>query len=150
MSNWIAITTDTLKEAKVAALVEACDSAALGAGQDNRAAGIIQGVVNEVRAAVASCKTNTVDDDETKIPKGQRDLAVDLILARLKNTLEIDLTKDESDNVAHRRRQLREIAACELVVDQPDDPVEPEVQSGNATELLRQPGSNPFSGMGNT
>lgn len=145
--SWIAITLATLKEAKVAALIEACDSAALGDGQDNRSAGIIQGVVNEVRNAVATCRSNQVDSDVTKIPESQRDLAVDLIIARLKNTIEQPLTEDERTNVAERRRQLRDIAACDLVVDQPDDAIEPEVQGGASVKIVREPGNNPFSGI---
>lgn len=129
--SWIAITLDTLKEAKVAALIEACDSAALGDGQANRAAGLIQGVVNEIRNAVATCRTNKVDADATTIPESQRDLVVDLIIARLKNAIEQPLTEDERTNVSERRRQLRDIAACDLVVDQPDDAEDPAVQ-GNA------------------
>lgn len=131
--SWIAITTDTLKEAKVAALVDACDSAALGDGQENRSAGLIQGVVNEIRNAVASCRTNQVDSDTTKIPESQRDLAVDLIIARLKNAIEQPLTDDERTNVTERRRQLRDIAACDLVVDQPDDAADPDVQGNQNT-----------------
>lgn len=131
--SWIAITVDTLNEAKVAALVDACSTSALGSGQADRAAGLIQGVVNEVRNAVATCKTNRVDSDTTKIPESQRDLCVDLIIARLKNAIEQPLTEDERLNVAERRRQLRDIAACDLVVDQPDTPIEPEVESaGNS------------------
>lgn len=150
MPNWITITIDTLREAKVATLIEACSAAALGDGQDNRAAGLIQGVVNEVRNAVATCRTNRVDEDPTKIPASQRDLAVDLIIARLKNTIEIELTQDERENLAWRRGQLKSIAACDLVVDQPDTPIAPAIEGGNATELVRTPGSNPFSGMGTT
>lgn len=126
--SWIAITIDTLKEAKVAALIEACDDAALGDGQPNRAAGLIQGVVNEIRNAVATCRTNKVDADLTTIPQSQRDLAVDLIIARLKTAIEQPLSEDERENVRERRRQLRDIAACDLVVDQPDDAIEPPVQ----------------------
>lgn len=125
---WIAITVDTLNEAKIAALIEACSTAALAAGQPDRAAGIIQGVVNEIRNAVATCRTNQVDEDVTKIPESQRDLAVDLIIARLKNAIEQPLTEDERQSITRRDRQLRDIAACDLVVDQPDDPVDPEVQ----------------------
>lgn len=129
MANWIQITTDTLKEAKVAALIDACDSAALGDGQANRAAGIIQGVVDEIRAAVASCQANQTDSDLTKIPKSLRDCAVDLIVARLKKAIEQPLTDDEARDVTERRRQLRDVASCTLVVDQPDDAVAPEVES---------------------
>jgi hypothetical protein len=146
--SWIAITLATLKEAKVAALIDACDSAALGSGQDNRAAGLIQGVVNEVRNAVATCSRNQVDSDTTKIPESQRDLCVDLIIARLKNAIEQDLSKDESDNIAERRRQLRDIAACHLVVDQPDTPVAPEVQqSGAAVVISKNPRPLSSGGM---
>ena len=147
MSNWIAITIDTLKEAKVAALIDACDSAALGTGQANRSAGIIQGVVDEVRRKVASCRNNRVDSDLTKIPKGLRDLAVDLIVARLKAAIETPLTEDERANVSRRVADLNRIAECKDVVDQPDDAVAPEVEGGNATELVRTPKTNPFGGI---
>lgn len=151
MSNWISITKDTLYEAKVAALVDSCDTAALAQGQPPRAAGIIQGVVNSIRNAVGTCQTNQVDDDETKIPKSLRDLAVDLINARLKNTLEMALTEDERDNVAYHRRQLDKIAACDLDVEQPDVPVAPPTQSGPGSQLIRPGGGcNPFSGLGTT
>jgi len=56
---------------------------------------------------------------------------VDLINARLKGAIENELMQDERDNVAERRRQLRDIAACKLVVDQPDTAIDPPVQ-GNA------------------
>lgn len=148
---WIAITTDTLYEAKVAALIDAADASALAAGQSNRAAGIIQGVVNEVRNSVASCANNQVDQDTTTVPSSLRDLVVDLVIARLKGAVELPLTEDERDNLVERRRQLREIAACTLVVDQPDTPVTPDVQGGGV-ELIRTPSpdSNPFSGLGTT
>jgi hypothetical protein len=129
--SWISITVDTLNEAKVAALIDAASTAALADGQADRAAGLIQGIVNEIRNAVATCRTNQVDEDLTTIPESLRDLAVDLIIARLKTAVETDLTQDERDNVAERRRQLRDIAACKLVVDQPADPIAAPVQ-GNA------------------
>lgn len=148
MPNWIAITTDTLNEASVAALISATATAALGADQESRAPGIIQGVVSEVRNAVATCKSNRVDADPTRIPASQRDLTVDLIIARLKGAVDIELTQDERDNLAWRRAQLKAIAACELVVDQPDAPVAPGVQGGAAVQLVRPPGANPFGRMG--
>jgi hypothetical protein len=148
--SWISITVDTLNEAKVAALITACSTKGKAAGQVDRAAGIIQGVINEVRNSVATCKTNQVDSDTTKIPQSQRDLAVDMIIARLKKVVELDLSQDERDSLAERNRQLRDIAACKLVVDQPDTPVEPETQGGTGVELVREPSANPFSGMGTT
>lgn len=143
--SWLAITLATLKEAKIAALIDACDSAALGVSQANRSAGIIQGVVNEIRNAVATCRGNQVDSDTAKIPASQRDLAVDLIIARLKGAIEQALTEDERTNLTERHRQLRDIAKCELVVDQPNDAVAPDVQQGSGTKIIQQ-SSRPLSG----
>jgi len=148
--SWIAITIDTLYEAKIAALIDACDSAALGSGQSNRSAGIIQGVVNEIRNAVATCTQNQVDSDTTKIPASLRDLSVDLIIARLKSAIELAQTEDERANLTERHRQLRDIAACKLVVDQPDNPVEPEVQGGGAVTLVSEDQEHPFGQLGST
>lgn len=136
--SWTAITIDTLKEAKVAALIDACDSAALAVGQANRAAGLIQGVVNEIRNSVGTCNRNQVDADLTTIPSSLRDLAVDLIIARLKNAIEQPLTQDERDNVSERRRQLRDVAACDLVVDQPDNAVAAPVQNHSGSKVVHQ------------
>ena len=136
--SWLTITQDTLNEAKVAPLVAACSSAALADDQPGRAAGLIQGIVNEIRNAVATCPGNRVDADPARVPASQRDLAVDLILARLKNVLEMELTPDERANVAERRRQLREIAAGRLVVDQPDAPVAPAVEKGGTSQIITQ------------
>jgi hypothetical protein len=147
---WIAITKSSLYEARVAALIDACDTAAKADGQDDRSSGIIQGIVNEVRAAVASHKNNDVDADTTTIPESLRDLAVDMIIARLKGSLEMELTKDESENLGYRRAQLKSVAAGDLAVDQPANAIPSDVQGGTAVELIRQPDANPFSGLGNT
>ena len=131
MSNWISITKDTLYEASVAKLINAADSRALAAGQPNRSAGIIQGVVDHVRRKVASCRRNQLDSNLTTIPKGLRDIAVDLIIARLKTALQQELNQDERENIARRERDLNRVANCEDVVDQPDNaivaPMEPTV-----------------------
>ncbi len=150
MPNWIPITTDELNEASIAALITACSTAALEAGQPDRAPGLIQGVVTEIRTAIAGCPTRELDADTTTIPASLRDLAVDLIKARLKGALEMELTQDERDTVAWRRRQLKEIRACDFPIELPDTAAEPEVQSGPAVELIRRPGCNPFSGLGTT
>lgn len=128
MPNWIPITVDTLNEAKVAALINACSTAAKAQDQPDRAAGIIQGVVDHIRRKVSSCPTNRVDADLTTIPKGLRDLAVDLIIARLKGAIELPLTEDERSSLARREKDLDRIAECKDTVDQPDDPITPEVE----------------------
>lgn len=126
--SWIAITKELVYEAKVAALIDACDSAALASGQVERSAGIIQGVINEVRNAVSTCAKNQVDADLTTVPASLRDLVVDLVIARLKGVLDLPLTEDERSYVSWRRKQLEQVASCGLVVDQPDNAVVAPVQ----------------------
>jgi|APCry1669193181_1035450.scaffolds.fasta_scaffold05387_3 hypothetical protein len=120
---WISITKATLYDAKAAALIDACDTAVLGAGQTDRSTGIIQSVVDDLRRKVASCRRNQLDADTTTIPQGLRNLAVDLIIARLKVALELDLSEDERRTLAQHERDLNRVANGEDVVDQPDNPV---------------------------
>jgi hypothetical protein len=150
MPNWIPITIDTLYEAKIAALIDACSSAAKKAGQPDRVAGIIQGVVDYVRRKVGSCASNQVDADLTTIPKGLRDLTVDLIIARLKGALEEPLTDGEQKVIDRHEANLNRIAECKDVVDQPDTPTTPEVQGGPAVQLLRPTSTSqhPFRNLG--
>jgi hypothetical protein len=148
--SWIAITIDELYEAKVAALIDAASTAAKKAGQPDRVPGIIQGVVDDIRRKVASCPNNQVDSDLTKIPKGLRDMAVDIIIARLKGAIEELLTEDEIRQLDRHWRNLDRIAECKDVVDQPDDPIEPDVQGGPAVTLIRpvSGAAHPFGGLG--
>ena len=128
MSNWIAITTATLYEAKIAVVIDLCDTLLKATGQADRSAGIIQGVVDEVRNSVA--KRNRVDSDTTKIPKGLRDLTVDIVIAKLKNALDDELTKQETENVAYRRQQLRDIEKGDgPAIDLPDTAINPVIES---------------------
>ncbi len=147
MSNWIAITKETLYEAKIAIIIDLCDTLLLKDGQDNRVDGIIAGVVSEVRTSVASCVGNRVDSDTTKIPGNLRDLTVDLIVARLKGAIETELTEDERSNLTWRRGQLEDVASCKIKVDAPDAPIDAPIDSpvpppsfgpGRCREFTRQ------------
>ena len=120
---WQPITKENLYDAKVGALIDACDTAALANGQANRSAGLIQGVVDHIRRKVASCQRNRLDVDTTFIPSGLKDLAVTLIIAKLKTALELDLTEDERANVATAERNLNRVAECKDVVEQPVNPL---------------------------
>lgn len=136
MPNWISITTDTLNEASIAALIEACSSAAKATGQDDRAPGLIQGRVDEIRAAVVSNPANQWDSDETTIPKSLKRIATTLIVADLKKAIGNALTEDERIEVASAERKLRDVSAGKLVVEQPDTAAEPTVQGGPQVELI--------------
>ena len=123
MSNWVSITINTLYEAKMSVIVDLCDSLLLKGGQPNRAAGIIQDRVNHVRRKVASHQRNQLDQDVTKIPQGLLDITVILILEKLKNTLEIELTEDERRVWTRANIDLDRVASGTDVVDAPDNPI---------------------------
>ena len=110
MPNWIPITLANLYDAKIGALVDACDTVALGNGQTARSPGIIQGVINDIRRKIASCRRNRLDVDTTAIPSGLKNLAVDLIIAKLKTAIEQELSEDERRQLTVHERNLNRIA----------------------------------------
>ncbi len=128
MPNWISITLDNLNNAKVAALVSALNTSALGEEQTDRATEIIADIVATIRNKVAACATNQVDADETTIPKELKPQAVRLILWAMKNALEIEVTEAEKIDHANDLKDLNAVAACQLPVSQPDDAEEPDIQ----------------------
>jgi hypothetical protein len=123
MSNWIPITLANIYDAKVAALVDACDTAALGNGQANRSAGLIAGVVREIRDAVASCSLNRLDQNASAIPSGLKDLAVRRIIWALKGALELDVTDAEKIDFSADTTALKEIRDGTRKIEQPDNPL---------------------------
>lgn len=133
MPRWISITVADLEDAKVAALVTALRERALGAGQTDPTPRVVQGVVDEIRRKIGSWAKNKVDADETTIPAGLRDMAVDLVLERMKGRLEIALEDDERRRVDRHVRNLDRIASGQDAVEQPDEAIEAPVQSTAGT-----------------
>lgn len=136
MDNWKAVTVEDLNDTKVAKLVTALRTKALAAGQTDPSPRVIASVVTDIRRKVASCRTNRVDSDVTKIPASLLPLATDLIIARLKGRLEIELTKFEDDQLARHDATLNRIASCTDVIEQPDDAIAPEVESTAGTPSI--------------
>jgi len=138
MSRWIPITLADLEDSKVAKLVTALRTKALQTvpAQTDPSPRITQSVVTDIRRKIASCASNRVDSDETTIPASLLPLATDLIIFRLKNRLEIELTQDERDTRREHTETLNRIASCADVVDQPDDPISPEVESTSGTPSI--------------
>jgi hypothetical protein len=134
--NWLSITPSDLEESKVAALVNALRTAALGAEQEDPVPGLIQGVVDRIRAEVAACDRNRVDADLTTIPKGLRLLAHRMILASAKNRLEIPLTQDERTQARSDERYLERISRCELPVETPDSPLNPDIEQAAPLKII--------------
>ena len=123
MPNWTPITIDTLYEAKVALLIDAASSRAKKAGQPDRVPGIIQGRIDHIRRKIASCKRNRLDVAVTAIPSGLKDIAVTLIIEKLKISIEQELSQDERAAVSRAETDLNRIASGDDVVEQPDNPL---------------------------
>lgn len=136
---WIAITIADLKDAKVAALVEACQTAALGSGQTDPTATIIQDVVTRIRAEVAGCRANSLDVDTTKIPADLKSLACRMIIRQCQSRLQIALNDDEREEQRNDIRYLERIAACDVPVSSTDDPATDEVQAGSTSPKVDAP-----------
>jgi len=133
MPNWIQISADDLEAKKVAALVSALRTAALGAGQEDPTDTIIAAVVDRIRRKIASCAANRLDAEELAIPRGLKTMAVDMVLAEMKNRLEIELTADERARLDVHEADLNRIAACKELVEQPDDIADTSVQGATGT-----------------
>lgn len=121
MPNWITITKADLYNSKVAALIDAADSASLGQNQKDRTTGIISDVTMEIRRRVSKC--NQVDANTAAIPGGLKPLAVDIIFCRLKIALELELNQDERNTLSRRERELDRIADGSDPVEVPDNPI---------------------------
>jgi hypothetical protein len=61
--------------------------------------------------------------DVTAIPTGLKNLAVDLIIAKLKISIEQDLSDDERAQLVTHERNLNRIASGDDVIEQPDNPL---------------------------
>lgn len=132
MSNWITITKADLYNSKVAALIDAADTASLGANQPDRSTGVIADVVMEIRRRISKC--NQLDQNTSAIPGGLKPLAIDLVYCRLKNALELPLTDDERLFLKQREIQLDRIADGRDVIEPPDNPI-----AANPVQALPQP-----------
>lgn len=136
---WITITVGDLKDRKVAALVEALQSAALGSGQSDPTPNIIASVTARIRAEIKGCARNQLDRDTTTVPADLTDLAVRMVLRVMKDRLEIPLTEDERNQMKSDERYLERIAACDVPVATPDDAVDGDVQSGSVSPKTYAP-----------
>lgn len=85
-------------------------------------------VIVRVRNKVATCSTNKVDSDTTKIPASLKALACRMIIREAKGRLEMELTEDERRERDIDERELTAVSLCNLVVDQADVPEAPKVQ----------------------
>lgn len=125
---WITLTEEDLLKTKMAPLMAALRTAALGPGQDDPVTAAVADVIARIRNKVATCATNKVDADTAAIPASLKSLACRLVIVEAKSRLEIELTEDERTQWRIDEGELTRVARCELVVDQAETPTAPPVQ----------------------
>lgn len=128
--SWVTITIADLKDAKAAALIDACRTAALGDGQSDPTPAIIADVTARIRAEAAACRANVLDADTTRIPAELKSLACRMIIRQCQSRLQLALTEDEREEQRNDLRYLERIAKCEVPISATDDPIYEEVQAG--------------------
>jgi phage gp36-like protein len=128
MSTWITLTAAHLEDAKLAPLLTALRSAALGDSQDDPVANILTNVTNRIRAEIRGCASNLVDSDTTKIPADLKSLAARMCFRELASRLQQPLNDDEREEARQDIRYLERIAKCEVPIATPDNPVAGETQ----------------------
>lgn len=122
---------------KVAALVSALRTAALGVGQGDPVEVIKSQVVDVVRRKVAACRTNQVESTPDTVPASLLPIACRMILRAAKDRLEIELTDDERKQWDKDDRELDAVASCAMPIDAAAAPVAPSVQQTQPTPTIK-------------
>lgn len=139
MARWTSITPDDLNDTKVAALVTALRTAALGSGQDDPVEEITANVVSRIRAEIRSCLDNLLDTDETTIPRDLKSLACRMVVREMQSRLQEALTEDERGEMRADLRYLERIAEGKVSIATPDNPqASSEVQTAGAIQIARK------------
>ena len=107
-------------------------------GRGDRSVAAPDPVGDQPRARqVKGCAKNLLDVDITLVPPDLKEIAIRLILVSLKNRLEIPLTELEQTLFRSDEAYLRRVAACEIPIAQPANPVEGETQVVSGTPMIR-------------
>lgn len=130
---WITLVVSDLNDYLLAEQIDALRNEALAPGQADPFTKISADVVAKVRSYIASNRDNLVDSDPAKIPPELKIDVCYLILAPMLGRLGIALTKDQSDALSLAQSTLVGLRDKKLVVSEPENPVEPDVQPEQGT-----------------
>ncbi len=145
MSNWTAITVDTLKAAGHGAIVGAAQTAGIG-GVDPVAESIAD-AVSRVRAA---CSTgNQLDADPTKVPNSVKSLAIRIALFALMERINYPLSEDRRDTRRNDDSALLRINDDKLRFELPDTAAgSAEMQRGTDIDTVTRTNRHPYTRRG--
>ena len=141
--QWVTITVDDLRDTKASALIDAFQSAALGAGQTDPVPRTIDKVCDRILAEIQSSKHYVVSATPHAIPPSLVELAGNLIAWRMQGRLNVlnalPVTDQDKTDHAEDLKYLARIAAGTVTIEVPDDPVTiTDVQSGAFVETAQE------------
>lgn len=137
--SWITITADDIDDTKLAPLVAVLRSAALAEGQGDPVPELLATVVQRVRLEIAA-GGHVVSADAAKVPPSLKRLVARWAVWDAKGRLEQEPSEQEKTDHRDDLAFLRRIAAGDLGVEMPDDPVTPQVTGGPGMEVVESRG----------
>jgi hypothetical protein len=111
-------------------------TAAKAEGQEDPLPGRITAVVRFVRGKAAACEKNTLGPAGT-IPDEVLDDAIAIIRLRLINRVGATVSDERKTAAKEALTTMRELARCEIAIEQPEMPSE-EVTASGGIEVARQ------------
>lgn len=139
MSAWVTIAESDLNDYLAGAQMDALKSAALAGGQTDPFARVMPDVVARVRAKVLACVRNHVSATANSVPPSLKAQTIWLVIQamQLRLAIALRLTVDQKAAIDTAEKDLDAVAKCELVVETPDDPLDPSpVQQGGGVSLV--------------
>lgn len=119
---WITITVADVEQYLLAPQLSALRTAALGQTQGDPLPEIIAGVVEHVRAKIASCPRNRLDADLATIPPSLKAQACYTAIFRAQLRIPVlKMTEHQIKAYENAREDLNRIASCTDAVEQPTD-----------------------------
>jgi hypothetical protein len=119
MSNWIALAESDVDAGKVNTYLVQMRAQATAAGLSDPLPELIADVTATLRATIST--GNPLDVDPTKIPRSLRGLAVRMVVRRIKDYLETELSNAEIKQAEEDRSYLLRINDNKLRFELPDN-----------------------------
>lgn len=130
---WIEITEAKVKAAMSSPEIEALKLAAIAAGQ-NPLAEIIATAVQEARAHIADCKTNSLAAGST-VPERVEHHLVAIIRYRMLTRVDLEASEDRRVEYREAIRFFQRVSECKVSIEQPTGAVDTS-SSESQTETL--------------
>jgi hypothetical protein len=145
MSNWSAITIDTLKTSGHSAIVTAAQSAGVG-GVDP----VTESIADAVSRVRAACSVgNQLNLDPTTVPNSLKGLTIRIALYALMERIQYPLSADQRQTRQQDSVWLDKISKERLRFEQPDTPAgEAEMQDGSDMDVVTRTERHSFTRRG--